>query len=136
MLICLLVFTVFYVKSYALFRLSTPATEEMLLDWLREHSLCRPLRIRWSDRVKTPLTYGVLCPVILLPKGMDLSRSKRVRFILMHEYTHIRHFDALAKILCAAALSLYWFNPAVWLMWKYFNRDMELACDEGVVEHF
>ena len=42
----------------------------------------------------------------------------------------------LWKLLLAAALCVHWFNPAVWAMYIFANRDLELACDEAVVHSF
>jgi len=35
-----------------------------------------------------------------------------------------------------AALSIHWFNPLVWLMYAFVNRDLELSCDETVVNKY
>ena len=56
-----------------------------------------------------------------------------LRFVLTHEFIHIRRFDAAAKLLLTAALCIHWFNPLVWVLYVLANRDMELACDEEVV---
>ena len=80
-----------------------------------------------------PLTYGLLRPVILLPKTLDRSDVSRLAFVLTHEMAHIRRFDALSKLLLAAAACLHWFNPLVWVMLVLANRDLELSCDAAVV---
>ena len=64
---------------------------------------------------------------------MDLADTAGLAYVLEHEYTHIRRFDALRKWLLAAALCLHWFNPCVWLMYILAGRDMELSCDEAVL---
>ena len=89
--------------------------------------------MRCSDRVDSPLTYGLLRPVILLPKTLDRSDVSRLAFVLTHEMAHIRRFDALSKLLLAAAACLHWFNPLVWVMLVLANRDLELSCDAAVV---
>lgn len=38
---------------------------------MREHRLRRTVRVRLSSRIASPVTCGVLCPVILLPASMD-----------------------------------------------------------------
>ena len=53
--------------------------------------------------------------------------------MLKHELAHIKRFDALWKICLAAVLVCHWFNPLVWGMYFYANRDIELACDENVI---
>jgi hypothetical protein len=86
-----------------------------------------------SDKITVPLTYGVFRPVILLPKGLDLSDEKQLSYILTHEFVHIRRFDALTKLVATAALCAHWFNPLVWVMFILLNRDIEISCDEKVV---
>ncbi len=96
----------------------------------------RTVSIRRSSFVKSPLTYGLLHPVILLPEGMSLENREELLFVLAHETAHIRHFDGFSKLLMTAALCIHWFNPFVWGMYIFFNRDLELACDENVVMQF
>ena len=91
------------------------------------------IEIRVSDRIASPLTYGIVRPVILLPRKLAGEEKSVLRYTLEHEYMHIRHFDAANKILLAAVLCLHWFNPFVWVMYILANRDMELHCDESVV---
>lgn len=129
-------FAVFYIQSVKRFRQSLPLESDFARDWLAEHAPRRRIEVRTSDRIDSPLTYGVLRPVILLPSDTDLSDTKRLEFILAHELTHIRHFDSLTKLLLAGAVSLHWFNPAAWVLYRFCNRDMELACDEAVVRMF
>lgn len=111
---------------------SLPCEDVFVRDWLALHPLCRRIRVRISDRIAAPLTYGVARPVILLPSGMERTEQTALSCILEHEYQHIRHFDVLRKILLAAVLCLHWFNPLVWVMYVLSNRDTELACDEAV----
>lgn len=91
------------------------------------------MSVRVCDRIDSPLTYGVFCPVILLPKSLDRTDEVRLSFILAHEMAHIRRFDALMKWLLAAMVCIHWFNPMEWVMYVLANRDMELSCDEYVV---
>lgn len=134
-LACAAFFAVSYLRCYREFRTSLPLHNEAAAGWLKKHPLRREVRLRQSDRVSTPLTYGILRPVILLPTGMDWENEKQMEYILLHEHIHIRHFDAVKKMIMVSALCVHWFNPFVWMMYLLFNRDMELACDEGVVRH-
>ncbi len=104
-----------------------------LTQWFQENTIRRPMRIRFSQQISNPLTYGVFMPVILLPKNTDLDNEPQLRFILTHEYIHLCEFDAILKALLAAALCLHWFNPLVWVLFLTANRDIELSCDEGVI---
>ncbi len=73
---------------------------------------------------------------MLLPKTTDWTDEARLRYILTHEFVHIRRFDVLTKLLLVSALCIHWFNPFVWAMYVLFNRDIELSCDETVVRTF
>lgn len=96
-------------------------------------SVRRKVAVKVSDRIFAPVTYGVLSPVILLPKNTDWGNTEQLRMVLGHETVHIRRFDILYKWLLAAALALHWFNPFVFLMYVLANRDIELSCDEAVI---
>ena len=133
---CALFFIVAYIKCRREFRSSLPMENGYADRWLREHPLRRPVQIRQSDRVKSPLTYGVFRPVILLPRRTDWSNETGLRYILTHEFTHIRRFDTLAKLVLTAAVCVHWFNPLVWVMFIMANRDIELSCDETVIRKY
>ncbi|MCI9218503.1 MAG: M56 family metallopeptidase [Lachnospiraceae bacterium] len=136
-----LFFLISYAFSLRKFRKAIPVKDGRILQWLEECSKGRRrqagrISVRQSGAVLAPLTYGCLRPVILLPAGALESGGHELRYILLHESVHIRHHDAALKLAMVAALCLHWFNPLVWLMCGLMNRDIELACDEGVLRHF
>ena len=131
--ICAVFFVTAYLRCRREFEMSLPVHHDFSARWLKEHPLRRRVQLRQSDRIKTPLTYGVLKPVILLPKETDWNDSRQLSYVLLHEQIHIRRLDSLRKLVMTAALCIHWFNPFVWLMYILFNRDMELVCDEAVV---
>lgn len=91
------------------------------------------IRVYVSDRIASPVTYGIFQQKVLLPKYyMDLTREQ-LKFILIHEKVHIDGHDNLNKFLVILAVCLHWFNPFAWLMYVCYNRDLELACDEKVI---
>ena len=125
-------FVVSYRRSVAVFRTALPLTHPAINRWRQCYPVLRGVPIRRCDRIRSPLTYGLVRPVILLPKGMDCDQEE-VGYILLHEGTHIRHGDAWWKLFLAAALCVHWFNPLVWCMYVWANRDLERCCDESVV---
>lgn len=134
MLGCGLFFAVAYVKCRRKFREALPVHGGFVEGWLMLHPFHRPISVRQSDRIAAPLTYGILRPVILLPKSAELNDTETLRYVLTHEWVHIRRFDGLLKLALTAALCVYWFNPLVWVMVLLANRDIELACDEAVLK--
>ena len=126
-------FSISYFRSMRKFRMSIPDNTPYIQNWLTAHQISRPLAVRSSDLISSPLTYGILHPVILLPKKLDRNDQVALKYVLTHEYVHIRRFDAITKILFAAVLCIHWFNPFVWVMYVLANRDMELSCDAWVI---
>ena len=133
MVLGIVFFTVFYLRWYFRFQTALPVRNDYIEQWLGSHRLERQILVKQSDRIAAPLTYGILHPVILLPKKTDWENTKQLQYVLLHEYVHIRRFDTVTKIVAAIALCIHWFNPFVWVMYILFNRDMELSCDESVV---
>ena len=135
-LACAGFFAVAYCKCRREFQASFPVDNEYVRHWLGEHRIRRAVAIRQSGRISAPLTYGVLRPVILLPKTVDWDDTDTLNYVLTHEYVHIRRFDAVTKLTLTTAVCVHWFNPAVWVMYVLANRDIELSCDEAVVRTF
>lgn len=131
-----LAFLITHLKSRRIYRTSLPLELPFIKSWAEAHRLRRPVQFRYTDRLEAPLTYGILWPVILLPKNLDWEDTETLGFILTHEMAHIQRFDALTKWILAAALCFHWFNPFVWAMYILANRDLELACDETVLRRY
>lgn len=84
-----------------------------------------------SDYIDSPFVIGLMSPDIYLPSSLTEKESE---YILLHENYHIQRRDPLWKSLAFAALALHWFNPLVWLSFALFRKDMEMSCDEAVIE--
>lgn len=132
-----LVFGFYFFINHTRFRKNIrdalPITCEYILEWQKHNSTFRSISIKKSDRITSPLTFGVLRPTIILPNIVELYEEEELKHILAHEYVHIRRFDYVSKIVLAITLSIHWFNPFVWLMYILANRDIELSCDEIVL---
>lgn len=129
-------FTISYMRCRREFRTALPVENDFTKNWLKEHKLKRTIVLRQSQCITAPLTYGIVHPVILMPKAVDWSDTGKLQYVLAHEYVHIRRFDAGTKLILLGAVCVHWFNPLVWLMYLYANRDIELSCDEAVVRFF
>ena len=136
LLLCFGFFAVSYIKCYREFRFSLPVENDILEAWKEKHPLKRSLSIRQIETIAAPLSYGVIRPVILMPKNTEWKNIYQLRYVLEHEYVHIRRLDMLTKLIMIAAVCIHWFNPLVWVMYILFNRDLELSCDETVVCRF
>ena len=83
-----------------------------------------------SDTVEAPFVLGVLRPRIYLPSSLSMAQKE---MILAHERAHLKRGDHVVKPLAFLLLSVYWFNPVLWIAYALLCRDIELACDERVI---
>ena len=84
-----------------------------------------------SDKIDTAFILGFIKPRIYIPKGMTQTSQK---YILEHERTHLDKGDHWIKMIGFLALALHWFNPLVWVAYILLCKDIEMACDERVVQ--
>lgn len=82
-----------------------------------------------SGAVKSPCLAGLI-PAVYLTE--DVLQADEAELILRHELTHLRHLDFLWSLCRTAAVTVYWWNPFIWLAAICSKRDAELACDEAV----
>lgn len=87
--------------------------------------------IRLCDHVDTPFILGVMRPKIYLPSAMS---EQDMKYVIAHENTHLKRHDHWWKPLGFLLLTVYWFNPILWAAYVLLCRDIELACDEKVIQ--
>lgn len=83
------------------------------------------------DRIAAPFILGVFRPKIYLPSSID---NKDAEYVIAHERAHLKRRDHLIKPLGFLLLTVYWFNPVMWIAYILLCRDIELACDEKVIK--
>ena len=83
------------------------------------------------DRIETAFILGFIRPQIYIPMGLSAMVRK---YILAHERTHLEKGDHWFKMIGFIALALHWFNPLVWVAYILLCKDIEMACDERVVQ--
>ncbi len=82
------------------------------------------------DDVDTPFILGVIRPRIYLPSALDEADTA---YVIAHERAHLRRWDHVWKPLGFLLLSVYWFQPLLWVAYVWLCRDIESACDERVI---
>ena len=82
------------------------------------------------ETVRSPFLVGLINPRIYLPYGLD---NQTQEYILAHERYHLKRFDYIVKLFAYTLLTIYWFNPLCHLAFRLMNRDMEMSCDEEVL---
>lgn len=101
-------------------------------EWRKEQK--KEIIVYVSDRTASPITVGMFKGKIILPKHMVWNKEEMLN-VLVHESIHIRQQHVLWKRIALLTLCMHWFNPLVWIMQRLFCKDIELACDEKVIEH-
>ena len=94
----------------------------------------RKIRIKTSAVLDTPVSYGFLHPVIIMPKDLDINDKDTLKCILLHECIHIKYMHYLWKIVSVVVVCIHWFNPCMWLLYWYMDKDTEIFCDKKVIQ--
>lgn len=130
------VFVALHIASRRKLRFAWKCKEETVRAWFARQEPQRKRTVLISDRISTPLSFGVFRPKIVLPGSMDFADAQQVNYVLAHEEYHIKSLDSLWKTVAMVAVCLHWFNPFAWIMLVLLTRDLELRCDEKVLRQF
>jgi beta-lactamase regulating signal transducer with metallopeptidase domain len=94
----------------------------------------RRARIGLSPDIQTPITTGVLNPIILLPADfLSWTNAEERRAVLRHEMAHIERGDLAVNVLINIIGALFFFHPMVRFASKRLGLEREIACDDRVV---
>src|SRR5262245_24778763 len=122
---------------WGLHRSSLPVERQA---WARHYGMEPPaggaaarVRLALSSVVGTPLTWGWLRPIVLLPSRSSAWPLERRRAALLHELAHVGRGDYLAQLLATLACAVYWFHPLVWWAAARLRSESEHACDDRVL---
>lgn len=118
-------------------RRAAPESDDTRLRLLRECmralGVRRQVRLLVLDGAVVPMTWGILHPIVLLPREAESWPEERLRAVLLHEAAHVARHDALWNLLARLACALFWFHPGAWLTARALRREAEGACDDQVV---
>lgn len=97
--------------------------------------LCCPAyhNIWQSEFVDSPFILGLINPRIYIPYHLS---GEALTHVLAHENAHLARKDHLVKAFAFCLLSVYWFHPLLWAAYMLLCRDIELACDERVLQNY
>lgn len=92
----------------------------------------RPVQLLTAPDVKSPYTWGLFRPVIVLPRAVLLwDEDKRVS-VLMHELGHIARWDWLISLLVKITCAFFWFLLPIWWVAHQLFLQAEIACDDYI----
>lgn len=89
--------------------------------------------VRVTPSIATPITWGVLRPLILIPNYvLDWPITTRAA-VLRHERAHVERRDWLWQTFAECLTAVFWFHPMVWLAAARMRSDAEHAVDDRVL---
>lgn len=91
------------------------------------------VRLGYSTEVKTPITFDVGKPYVLLPTEARSWSIERRRAGLVHETAHIARADWLSQAIGQLACELFWFHPLVWRAFARLRDEAERGADDCVL---
>jgi bla regulator protein BlaR1 len=102
----------------------------------QELGINRPLSLRLSHEVASPMVIGHLKPMVLLPVGLISGLNpEQVEAILVHELAHVRRFDYLVNALQTFLETIFFFHPAYWWLSQIIRDEREHCCDDLAIAH-
>ena len=84
-----------------------------------------------TDKTDTPFVAGIIKPKICVPSFFEEDEKE---YLMLHEKTHIKNHDGIIKTLGFLIVCIHWFNPLVWISYIMLCSDLEMRCDEEVIE--
>ena len=85
-----------------------------------------------SDELRSPISWGLMRPVILLNTDAKDAREE-AEAIIAHELAHVARLDWAKLMLSRVTVAIFWFNPLVWLLAREAHQLREEAADDAVL---
>lgn len=112
-------------------------SDEGVLSLLKEEKrrlfIDRDIPLIISKEVGSPMIFGMLSPVIVLPSAP--YTHDEYRMIFRHELLHYRNRDSVKKLFFMLVVSVCWFNPFAYMLMRESSNSLECICDEGVLKN-
>ena len=122
------------------------ASQGRLLDWdgpeLKPFYSLKPaddyVLVRLCRGLPTSFVYqkaekfdGIKYNMIYLQEELP---QERMALVLRHELNHLKRNHTWMKGIITCGLVLHWWNPLIWLAYKYTCLDLEMDCDRFTLE--
>lgn len=92
------------------------------------------LRLVRAPAAASPLSVGLFRPGVRAVLPDRTYTPEELELIFLHELVHIRRGDCWTKFFLTFCIAMCWFNPLLWLAMRRCAEDLELACDELVLD--
>ncbi len=93
------------------------------------------IRLVVQSKYNFPAITGVTNPIVILPNYVNEMSDESVANVIYHELSHYKRGDMYVNGALLILQAIYWFNPLVWLLFKYIREDMEVLTDSYVINN-
>ncbi len=123
--------------SFGLKRITDDKTLNLLRSMVEKFGNGKKPELYTSTSVESPLTVGIVKPIIIVPEKLFCSiKEDELKSLLLHELSHIYHRDHLMGIIKRLATALNWWNPLVHLICTKHTIAREEVADNYVLSEF
>ncbi len=109
-----------------------PAAALKIFALTKQHhfGIKRKVQLWLSHTINTPVTYGFLKPVIVLPVALiNKITMQQAEALILHELAHIKANDYLLNWFLISMEIIFFFNPFVLHLCKNIKLEREKYCD-------
>jgi beta-lactamase regulating signal transducer with metallopeptidase domain len=95
----------------------------------------RPVPVRLSRRIDTPMAVGFFRPAILVPEWLwQKLTPAEMHQVIMHELAHLERRDDWTNLLQKLFRALFPLNPGLLWAERELCWEREMACDDAVLD--
>lgn len=93
-------------------------------------SVAAEVSMIYGDKLQSPALFGLFRPkIIIAPELIAKLSQEELRYIFLHELSHLKRRDLLVNTLVTLIQVIYWFNPLIVYTLQRMKQDCEIACD-------
>ena len=123
-------------KSVCLISTEKPINfeQEFFFGIKKEMGIKKKVELICSEYCNSPMTSGVLSPILLFPQWRDKIDLNKYEYMLRHELVHIKHYDLLIKYIGLLVMAVHWYNPFAYMIFHEISVISEMYCDSIVID--
>jgi len=134
----IMLFVIRNIWAHSLMKRLTPLNNEKINAYIGDScklaGINRKFTLYETELTGSPVLLGFFKPKLLIPKNLlNKLKSQEFRYILLHEFMHMKKHDILINWLFGIVCALQWFNPFAWYAFTRMKSDREEARDANVL---
>lgn len=104
--------------------------ENILRECKIQLNIKKKVKIILQKYKRVPSIFGIFNPSILVTEQTLEEDNETIKYIFLHELSHYKRKDIIFNFVLLCILSIHWFNPIVWFLFKKIRQDIEIGADE------